>query len=153
MPRRFAVAVFGQSEVLYSKWSARVQGDMWVNQRRDPLAQRGRWRSLTQDILWPKGHRPSGREHERARFSLECPLGANPRTGFRQGTPYAAVGRWYEKYGAGTPRVGRDGPPEKWPMRKGQADEVLAESLVKGTKRKKPKPGTTGSTWAKEQSD
>ena len=31
-------AVFGQSEVLYSKWSARVQGDMWVNQRRDPLA-------------------------------------------------------------------------------------------------------------------
>ena len=47
MPRRFAVSVFGQLEVLHSKWSARVQGDMWVSQRRDPL-------------------------------------GANPRTGFRQ---------------------------------------------------------------------
>ena len=44
MPRRFAVAVFGQFEALHSKWSARAQGDMWVNQLqiRDPLAQRGR---------------------------------------------------------------------------------------------------------------
>ena len=41
MPRRFAVAVSGQFEALYSTWSARAQGDMWVNQRQDPLANVG----------------------------------------------------------------------------------------------------------------
>ena len=38
MPRRLAVAVLGQFEALYSNWGARAQGDMWVNQCRDPLA-------------------------------------------------------------------------------------------------------------------
>ena len=38
MPRRFAVAVFGQLEALHSTRSARALGDMLVNQRRDPLA-------------------------------------------------------------------------------------------------------------------
>ena len=30
----------------------------------------------------PRGHRPSGQEHERARFNVKRRLGANPRTGF-----------------------------------------------------------------------
>ena len=37
-------------------WGARAQGDMWVNQRRDPLAQRGRQSGLNQDMLRPSGH-------------------------------------------------------------------------------------------------
>ena len=45
----------------------------------------------------PRGHRPSGQEHERARFFAKRRLGANLRTGFRQ-VPL----RWYEKYAAGT---------------------------------------------------
>ena len=59
------------------EWSARAQGDMWVNQpqSRDPLAQRGRKSGLTEDMLSPTE---------------------------RSGTPYAVVGRWYERYGAGT---------------------------------------------------
>ena len=31
MPRRFAVAASRQLEALLSEWSARTQGDMWVN--------------------------------------------------------------------------------------------------------------------------
>ena len=87
-------------------------------------------------MLRPRGHRPSGREHERAHFSLECPLGAYPRTGFRQVplTPRLDDRKYDEaKQVSGEtrsdrdwyPRVGRDGSPEKWPMRKSQADEVL----------------------------
>ena len=34
MPRRFAVAAWVQLEALQSEWSARTQGDMWVNQLR-----------------------------------------------------------------------------------------------------------------------
>ena len=34
MPRRFAVAAWVQLEALHSEWSARTQGDMWVNQLR-----------------------------------------------------------------------------------------------------------------------
>ena len=34
MPRRFAVAASGRLEALQSEWSARTQGDMWVNQLR-----------------------------------------------------------------------------------------------------------------------
>ena len=34
-------------------------------------------------MLRPSGHRPSGREHERARSNVKRRLGANPRTGFR----------------------------------------------------------------------
>ena len=44
----------------------------------------------------PRGQRPSCQEHERARFNLECPLGANPRTGFVKVSLTAVVGRWYE---------------------------------------------------------
>ena len=53
MPRRFAVAAWEQLEALHSEWSARTQGDMWVNQlqSRDPLAQRGRQSGLTKDML------------------------------------------------------------------------------------------------------
>ena len=82
MPRRFAVAVFGQFEAVYSKWSARAQGDMSVNWCRDPLPQRGRQSSLTQDMVRSRGHRPSGREHERARFNVKtenCLLAGIPR--------------------------------------------------------------------------
>ena len=45
----------GQLEALHSEWSARAQGDMWVNQpqSRDPLAQRGRKSGLTKDMLSP----------------------------------------------------------------------------------------------------
>ena len=60
--RRSAAAVFGQLEALHSTWSARAQSDMWVNhlQSRDPLAQRGRKRGLSSDMLRPSGHEPSG---------------------------------------------------------------------------------------------
>ena len=49
-------------------------------------------------MLRPRGHGPSGREHERARFNLECPLGAkvfgryNSRRGW---TLVREVRRWY----------------------------------------------------------
>ena len=41
VPRR---CPYGQLEALRSKWGARAQCDMWVNQHqsRDPLAERGR---------------------------------------------------------------------------------------------------------------
>ena len=44
------------------------EGDMWVNQPQswDPLAEGGS--GLNQEMLRPRGHRPSGREHERALF-------------------------------------------------------------------------------------
>ena len=57
---------------------------------RDHLAESGRKSGLNQDMLRARGHRPSGQEQERARFNVKRRLGANPRTGFRQG-----IRRWY----------------------------------------------------------
>ena len=53
---------------------------------------------------------------------------------------------WYPQGRKG--RITREVADEKRSSRRGSA-----RSLVKGTKRKKPKPGPTGSTWAKDQSD
>ena len=48
-----------------------------------------------------KSHRPSGREHWRARFNLVGPLGAN-QNWLSADIPHAVVGRWYESFAAGT---------------------------------------------------
>ena len=81
-----------------------------------------------------RGHRPSGREHELARFNVKRRLGANWRTGFDAGARKTSDRKYDEanqlngetaQFRTGTPSVGRDRSLEKWPMRKGQADEVL----------------------------
>ena len=132
--------------------------------------------ALEQDMLRPRGHRPSGREHERAPFNLECPLGANQELVFgryplRRGwTLVREIRRWN---GVGSDRKhdkakqvsGETRSDPGWYLqgRKRRITREVAEwkrssrrgsagSLLKGTKRGKPKLGPTGSTWAKDQS-
>ena len=60
----------------------------------------------------PRGQRPSGQEHERARFNVKRRLGANPRTGFVK-VPLTHIGAKQVVRGdplrPGPPRAGRDG--------------------------------------------
>ena len=113
MPRRLAVAVLGQFEALYSQaWGARARGSepMWVNQRRVTTKN---WHNVGVTTVWCSPRHDSGRAASRPeRLELSttraCATRArdvralNPRTGFRQGTPYAVVGHWYESYAVGT---------------------------------------------------
>ena len=104
----------------------------------------------------PRGHRPSGQEHERARLNVKRRLGANPRTGFVKVslTQWLDAGtklrRWYcvgsgRKY-VGAKQLVRGDPlrsglvPQGWKRRITQVREFQVsrqgspESVVRTTK-------------------
>ena len=86
-------------------------------------------------MLGPSGHRPSGREHERARFNVKRCMGANPRTGFWQVSP-VAYGWTNQKYEdeklveRGDPLTSRLAPPGSK-----EADHSAATGRVRPSRR------------------
>ena len=60
-----------------------------------------KWLARGTERSRPRGHRPSGQEHERAGLNVKRRLGANPRTGFVKVSLTQWLGAGNESYAAG----------------------------------------------------